>query len=554
LTGLFLPQGAPGNIFDKAVYVSVPAVGGDGPLQNRLAANRLATGINFKMGSFWNGGVEYSHASRNQYWRLLVGSSAADAVRAGDLDVFQDLSKTELALAPFAATLFAPELVSRTSAWSIRMAGPLAKLSAGDVTLSGLLERRTERFRGGVEYMGMHATDAMALSLLTPQTRTINSAHVQLGAPIRLAGITQRPIELQLAGRFDDYVTDTAPPRVNAIPTDTVPRRKSRFQTANPTIGAQFHAFTKLAFRGSFGTGFVPPSGDQLAPPVPRRFSQGAFRDARRGNELTGLVDLQAGGNPSLNPERSRSWSAGAFLVPGTLGDLQLSLDYVEITKSNNIVSPADLAMTNLPLFEARYPQRVTREPASQNDIYGVGPITAIDASDINVAQARIRAWDLDAQFGLPAGKLGHLDFVGHVTWQPEFSTQATPNSPAENDIAVTANAPLRLGAVSNVTLSRGPIQLSWTTRYFGQYQVSRNPTTLANQGARKIPHQTYHDLSLVYELPLNRFVQEGIDLQATVQNVFDREPPFDAGTVHYFSPFGDPRGAVYAVSVQARF
>ncbi len=79
---------------------------------------------------------------------------------------------------------------------------------------------------------------------------------------------------------------------------------------------------------------------------------------------------------------------------------------------------------------------------------------------------------------------------------------------------------PLRLGAVGGVTFTRGRTKFSWTTRYFGSYQVSRNPITLQNQGGRKVGHQTYHDVALVYELPLHRFQLDGIDLQASVQNV----------------------------------
>ncbi len=85
------------------------------------------------------------------------------------------------------------------------------------------------------------------------------------------------------------------------------------------------------------------------------------------------------------------------------------------------------------------------------------------------------------------------VDFTTRVTYQPEFSTRATPDSPPpENNAAVTADSPLRLGAVGGMTFIRGPAKFSWTTRYFGSYQVSRNSTILLNQGGRKVGHQTY--------------------------------------------------------------
>jgi outer membrane receptor protein involved in Fe transport len=243
-------------------------------------------------------------------------------------------------------------------------------------------------------------------------------------------------------------------------------------------------------------------------------------------------------------------------LEPEAIRGLQASLDYVVIKKSDDIVSPADLAITDFAVFEQRHPERVTRAAVTPGDPYGVGMITAIDASHINVAQAKIRAWDLFVRYQLEPDWtiFRRVDFTTRVTYQPEFSTRATPDSPPENDAAVTADSPLRLGAVGGMTFIRGPAKFSWTTRYFGSYQVSRNSTILLNQGGRKIGHQTYHDMALSYELPLHWYQLDGIDLQASVQNVFDKEPPFDAGSFSYFSPFGDARGAVYSLTFTARF
>ncbi len=51
--------------------------------------------------------------------------------------------------------------------------------------LTGLLERRQERFDGGFEYMDSGlGTDPTPTSLLTPQTRSINTAYVEVRVPI----------------------------------------------------------------------------------------------------------------------------------------------------------------------------------------------------------------------------------------------------------------------------------------------------------------------------------------------------------------------------------
>ncbi len=222
----------------------------------------------------------------------------------------------------------------------------------------------------------------------------------------------------------------------------------------------------------------MPPSGTNPRRPARTAPAAGLSRSrCAATNRRPGPIDFHAGGNPTLRPERSRSWSAGVSIEPEAIRGLQASLDYVVINKTDDIVSPSDLALMNFPLFEQRHPERVTRAAASPDDRYGVGMITGIDASHINVAQAKIRAWDLNMRYHFEPDwtVFRRVDFLSHVTYQPEFSTRATPDSAAENDVAVTADSPLRLGAAGGVTFTRGPAKFSWTTRYFGPYRVSRN-------------------------------------------------------------------------------
>ncbi len=330
---------------------------------------------------------EFAHALRKQGWSLSVGRPATSAVISGELDVFRDLNTGGLDLSPYMGTQFAPDLVSRTSTFSLRAEGVLVSFGSSDVMLTGLLERRRERFDGGFEYMDSRSRpEPTPMSLLTPQTRSINTAYVEVRAPIgsrtwtgvvsddpgapsstspQTRSVTVPLLELHAAGRFDEYGTQTTSPRVNGRAPAPVEWQTSRFQTVNPTLGLLFRPFSPVAFRANFGTGFVPPSGDQLAPPA-QQFLPPGFRDPKRGNEATtGPVDFHAGGNPTLRPERSRSWSAGVALEPDAVRGLQASLDYVVIRKTDDIVSLADLALTNFSLFEQRHPERVTRAAAS---------------------------------------------------------------------------------------------------------------------------------------------------------------------------------------------
>ncbi len=133
-------------------------------------------------------------------------------------------------------------------------------------------------------------------------------------------------------------------------------------QNVQSGTGFQYRPFSQVIVRGSFGEGFVPPSGDQLGPPMPRRFQPGAFRRSERGNEPTGAVDFQAGGNPALDPERSRSWSAGLQLEPARERGLQASLTYMELVKVNVTLRARPIwRLADFALFARWYPDRAKR-------------------------------------------------------------------------------------------------------------------------------------------------------------------------------------------------
>jgi iron complex outermembrane receptor protein len=556
LSSAFVSGAAPNNFFHHDVLVAVPAPSADGRAENRLDSRRITAGLNFRSTDSWSFGVEYTSSLWTLKWNQPVGISAAEDIATGRLDVLRDTSVEPLDLTPYLQELYTSPLESSSQVTSVRLGGRLFEWSGGSVMLSALLEHRYELFHGGAEsVVGGNVSSPEATAFFPQERRSIGSMYAEVLVPGWPFDDGVPRVELRLAGRIDWYRADTAPPRVEAGSAEGILRARSSFDSANPTIGFQYRLSAGVRLRWSFGTGFRPPSGDELAPPSPRLFPAGIFRDPRRGYESAGAVYVLAGGNPALEPEMSRSRSAGVVLEPVPLPGLHFSLDYVQISKTRDIVSPADLVFSDFSRFEELYPDRVTRGANDGADTFGVGRIMAIDATAHNIAEARVVAWDAMFRYDVPTFRFGTLHVSALATWQPTFETRATPSSPVENEAGVSASAPLQFNGVTTLMFTHRDWTLGWNTRFYDSYRVSRNPIVMENQGARDVPSQTYHDAFVGYHFARHGVASTSIDVQFNVQNVFGTHPPFDAGEPRtgYSSRFGDPRLSTCSISVMAR-
>jgi len=324
---------------------------------------------------------------------------------------------------------------------------------------------------------------------------------------------------------------------------------------------------TDLMLRASYGTGFLPPSVGQLTSAGPPT-GAGQIFDPRRGNEINTSALAIFGGNTSLRPEKSTSWSVGTVFLPRFAQGLRLSVDYTRIKKSDNI---SGLSFQGVVDNETLFPGRVTRGPVPPGDPFGVGPITFLDATSINISRAEVEAYDVALDYRMQTARIGVFDFYSLATWQEHFKTQLLPGAAIVESVGVDSDFgnPIRLKLKANagLTWKLRHWTLGWTARYFNSYLVadpsqSYNTSKFLIQGSLGVPSQTYHDIFGSY-----RFEQEsgqssgkaswlrGLELQAGVRNIFHKEPPLDANeSVLYYSPFGDPRVSSYYLSVKKEF
>ena len=109
-----------------------------------------------------------------------------------------------------------------------------------------------------------------------------------------------------------------------------------------------------------------------------------------------------------------------------------------------------------------------------------------------------------------------------------------------------------KLRANAYVNWSSGIHNVRWQTRFISSVNQTESNSiglALATKTTTKIPEYWQHDLTYRAELPWDT------TMTATVQHIFDEEPPFAIGTQYNYDPSSaNPLGRVYAVAVKKRF
>lgn len=563
-TSFVLPGNAtnPNNPFVQQIRITTPYYGvNDLEAFTSSKDRRAVGGVIVQLPGEWKGEVDYAwHQATLLNQRTVMSATgqaaATAAVTGGTLNLLRDTMAFPVDFRSYFDAIeggLPSRSISRTI--TARAAGPLGHLPAGRPILSALAEQRDQ------EYGGPGSGTAL------PQTQRVKSAYMETKLPIVSADFgwsLVRELEFHVAARWDDYTTNG---QGIATPFGPPGSGTNQFDSINPSAGLRWVINPNLMVRASYGTGFLPPNVNNIAPTSFPGFP-GFYQDPRRGNEPVGFYDEVFGGNPNLKPERSKTWSAGVVFTPETIAGLRLSVDWTRIEKTDNFGSPDVFQML---ANEAAFPGRIVRGPVPPGDPYGVGPIIEINTSLMNLALANIETVDFSLDYTRDT-TAGRFDFFAVATYAVAFETQIQAGAPIIDNVGRGNSAqsaagggafPLRWRGNAGVTWTRGPLQVGWSMRYIDDYVLNSfsAATILAQGNGGRVDAQIYHDVFVSYDFrrrettgwwaPLLADTQ----LRLTVRNVLNTEPPFDASnTANYYSGFGDPRLANYSLSLTRRF
>lgn len=236
------------------------------------------------------------------------------------------------------------------------------------------------------------------------------------------------------------------------------------------------------------------------------------------------------GGNPNLDEETAKTWTAGVVLTPRFIPDLTLSIDYYRIKIRDAInVQPRDETVKACLVDPASavcggFVQRLPN-----------GKITRIDAILTNTGGFLTSGIDVALRYRLDLDRLG-MGADSSLNWQLNYTRllkhkrQAFDGGPIFNELGQLQDTPdqAHLGSgyknrfVLDTVYMNGPFTLSWTMRYLGKIQDTKDPETAPPPEVNNVSDVFYHDFQARYEFGEDR----KFAFFAGVDNAFDRKPP----------------------------
>jgi len=252
----------------------------------------------------------------------------------------------------------------------------------------------------------------------------------------------------------------------------------------------------------------------------------------------------ETGGNPTLSPEVSDTYSIGATVQPSFLRGFTGSIDYWDIKIAGEIGSiPLSTSYNNClnGVDTATFCPNVVRTSIGNlfgTTIPGGGYIIGTNA---NVAASEASGIDFQGDYRLALEDVnvhgyGSLSFHFDGTYQLKNTTQALSTSPTY-DCAGLFGSTCQL----DDPVWRSTFRMTWNTpwnvlaslqwRYIGSASLDTNSTQPGlsdgfDASNAKIPAINYLDLSTAWR------INQTLTVRAGVQNILDQDPPIISSTI----------------------
>lgn len=233
-------------------------------------------------------------------------------------------------------------------------------------------------------------------------------------------------------------------------------------------------------------------------------------------------------GNPDLEEETAKTWTAGAVLQPGFLPRLTLSADWYDIRIRNAISVVAPQALANLCVDQASLDNPYCGAITRQNGGTGAGNITSFQLTPFNVAQIRTSGLDLALAYSVPTAKAGTFGARVMANYLHRLTAVPIPGAATVNN-AYVAGAP-KYQITADLTWQSGGFGLDWQVNYasavyrYDRQTIAANPDIVAPEYL-KLKERFSHDLSLTYD------VGDQFTIYGGVNNLFNQKP--DIGSLN---------------------
>lgn len=371
-------------------------------------------------------------------------------------------------------------------------------LPAGAIGLAVGAEHRQEKF-GNVK-SDLNATgNVLGGSEGTSSygNRELSAIYVEAQVPLLKNAPGVRSLELQLAGRYEDYSDDGFARQVR------------------PKVGLMYRPLEWLILRGSFAKSFKAPDMAYLYTASQTSFTSSQILDPVTGSEIDQL-QIVTGGNPLLKPELTDTYYAGITIAPtGRLDGLNISVDWFEFKQTDLLAQLSDFYGYNQFLSEAAAGNALFADKVVRGT---TGEVVFIRDDYANISTGKYTGVDVDVNYTWKSPSFGRIYTGVQVTWVDHLDV--------DGDNQVGGYLTPRLNGTATVSWSKG----DWGVNLFGQFLGRREYHGLYGSLAAEedlyynydIKSQYIQNISVVY-----RGFRD-IELTVGVNNVLDQQPPLD--------------------------
>ena len=443
----------------------------------------------------------------------------------------------------------APDLVKTSTtdedSWDIRASHDLFSLPGGEAQLGFSIEARHEAtFDPDLNPGAVTDPQNAALGLGVAHTegnRNIYSASAEIGLPITST------LEADLSGRFDHY---------------------SDFgDTFNPKIGIKWTPIPQIGLRGTYSTGFRAPSFSENGSAESEGFTtfnpcgfnpNGSsigtnFCAAHGGNDYTlpYALGLLTTANPNIKPEKARNYTFGTILQPFSDIDLNGTVDYYNIQKTN-VIGGADpsaaitAGLTPGGVIPAGYTV-IFDAPDPAHPLAQLKPVV-VGAPYVNASSLKTNGYDVNIHFGTDlwdgvhwSSNLDWTQIMAYTVSPGPGQTLSYVGTEAPYILSSGAGTPRDKGSWAN-TLSFDPVSVTGTLYYTSGFaETGVDETGPATPGGRTttcaagglygidLPKFCHVNSFWDFDLTARWHVNDTVDLFGDVRNLFDNKAPLDA-------------------------
>lgn len=384
----------------------------------------------------------------------------------------------------------------------------LLHLPGGDVGLAigGEVRRETQnddrdgRVDGTIQFTdsingAVNGSDLVGTSP-SPDTsgrRTVAAAYLELAVPVVSPEMNiplVRNIELQLAGRFENY-SDVG-------------------SVAKPKVAAAWDIVRGLRVRGSYAEGFKAPNLEQINATMVTRSNTRTDWVRCEAQLRTGAISSFANcsqgfattarrsGNPDLKPEQSKTWTVGVVLEPhfldSAIGRMTFTADYWHVDQKGIVgLFGEGNALINDYLLRVQGssdPNVIRAAPtAEDNTLFAgsglapVGRVLYVNDKYVNLLPQEVAGVDLGFNWRLPDFGAGKISLNANAAYLDKFFLEPSP--PIQTLIAARAAGTINAGTniadagdlvrqngkprwkvTGSITWEKGPFQIGGFTQY----------------------------------------------------------------------------------------